>query len=75
MLIVKEKNITQNTNTDEILKVVNEVLEENPNAIQEYKNGKVNIADFLVGGVMKKTRGKANPSIAMTLIKQELDRR
>ena len=75
LAIVKEKNITQNTNTDEILKVVNEVLEENPNAIQEYKNGKVNIADFLVGGVMKKTRGKANPSIAMTLIKQELDRR
>ena len=73
--IVKEKNITQNTNTEEIHKIVNEVLSENPKAIEEYKNGKVNIVDFLVGGVMKKTRGKANPSIAMTLIKQELDRR
>ena len=73
--IVKEKNISQNTNTDEILKIVVEVLEEQPQAITEYKNGKVNIVDFLVGQVMKKTRGKANPSMAMSLIKQELDRR
>ena len=73
--IVKEKNITQNTNTDEIQKIVNEVLEEQPHTIQEYKNGKTNITDFLVGQVMKKTKGKANPSIAMNLIKQELERR
>lgn len=73
--IVKEKNISQNTNTDEILSIVKEVLEEQPKAVEDYKNGKTNITDFLVGQVMRKSRGKANPAIAMNLIKDELERR
>lgn len=73
--LVKKKNISQNTNMEEILKIVNEVLDEQPKAIEDYKAGKTNIVDFMVGQVMKKTRGKANPSMAMDLIKQELERR
>ena len=53
--------------------VVEEVLNENPSQIEAYKNGKTNMFDFFVGQVMKKTRGKANPSIAYKMMKEKLD--
>jgi aspartyl-tRNA(Asn)/glutamyl-tRNA(Gln) amidotransferase subunit B len=73
--LVKEKNISQTSDEGEILKVVNEVLDEQASGVEEYKKGRTNVVDFMVGQVMKKTRGKANPSIAMKLIKQEIEKR
>ena len=61
--------------SDEILKVVLEVLDEQPQAILQYKSGRTNIVDFLVGQVMKKTRGQANPATTMDLIKSEIEKR
>ncbi len=72
--IIEEKGISQIGNDEEILKVVKEVFEENPEAKEQYKGGRTNIVDFLVGQVMKKTRGKANPKMAMDFIKEELER-
>ena len=75
LAIVKEKDIKQNTNVDDILNVINEVLEENPGAIETYKSGRDNIVDYLVGQVMKKTRGTANPSIARSKMIEEIEKR
>lgn len=75
LVIIKEKNIKQTTNVDEILNIINEVLEENPSAIQTYKSGRDNIVDFLVGQVMKKTKGTANPSIARSKMIEEIEKR
>lgn len=72
--IIEEKGICQMGNDEEILKIVKEVFEENPDAKEQYRGGKTNIVDFLVGQVMKKTRGKANPAMAMQFIKEELER-
>lgn len=72
--IIEEKGIRQIGNDEEILKIVKEVFVENPEAKEQYKGGKTNIVDFLVGQVMKKTRGKANPAMAMQFIKEELER-
>lgn len=72
--IVEEKGISQMGSSDEILKIVLEVIEENPTAKEQYKAGKTNILDFLVGGVMKKTRGKANPATTRELMKQEIEK-
>lgn len=72
--IIEEKGISQIGNDEEILKVVKEVFEENSEAKEQYKGGRTNIVDFLVGQVMKKTRGKANPKMAMDFIKEELER-
>ena len=58
---------------DEIKKIVDEVLSEHPEAKEQYQNGRTNIVDFLVGQVMKKTRGQANPAITMKLIKEEME--
>lgn len=72
--IVEEKGISQMGSSDEILQIVLEVLSENPTAKEQYKAGKTNILDFLVGGVMKKTRGKANPATTREFMKKELEK-
>lgn len=72
--IVEELGITQIGSDDEIKKIIEEVFEENPNAKEQYKGGRTNIIDYLVGQVMKKTRGRANPAITMNLIKEEMEK-
>ena len=44
-------------------------------AIDEYRNGHTNIVDFLVGQVMKKTRGQANPAIARSMMIDEIKKK
>ena len=73
--IVEEEGMKQIGGTDEILKVVTEVLEEQPQGIEQYKNGRTNIVDFLVGQVMKKTRGQANPAMARSMMIEEIEKR
>jgi aspartyl-tRNA(Asn)/glutamyl-tRNA(Gln) amidotransferase subunit B len=73
--IVEEKGLKQIGTEDEILKVVQEVLEEIPESIEQYKNGRTNIVDFLVGQVMKKTRGQANPAMARSMMISEIEKR
>lgn len=72
--IVEEKGIQQMGSSDEILQIVLEVINENPTAKEQYKAGKTNILDFLVGGVMKKTRGQANPATTRELMKKEIEK-
>ena len=72
--LVKEKGLKQIGSEDEILNVVNEVLAEHPEAIDDYKSGHTNIADFLVGQVMKKTRGQANPAMARSMMLEQLQK-
>ncbi|HPK29335.1 MAG TPA: Asp-tRNA(Asn)/Glu-tRNA(Gln) amidotransferase GatCAB subunit B, partial [Bacilli bacterium] len=61
--------------TDFILSVINEVINENLNVIDDIKAGKDRAMGFLVGQVMKKTKGKVNPALASKLMKQEIDKR
>jgi len=61
--IVKEKNLLQIDDAGFIEKLVKEVIEENPKAIDDYRKGKEKVIGFLVGQVMKKAKGKANPSV------------
>ena len=72
--LVKEKGLKQIGGEDEIKAVVLEVLAEHPEAIDDYKSGHTNIADFLVGQVMKKTRGQANPAMARSMMLEELNK-
>ncbi len=61
--IIDKKGIKQNTNENEIINFINEVINENSDAVNSYKNGKANMIDYLVGQVMKKSRGQVDPSI------------
>jgi len=70
--IVKEKGWVQILDIDEIESVIHMVLEENPRQVDEYKKGKEKIFGFLVGEVMKKTKGKANPQLVNEILKKKL---
>ena len=71
----QKMGLKQNSNEDEILKLVLEVLDENPQSISDFKNGKDRAMGYLVGQVMKKSKGQANPALASRLVKEELAKR
>ena len=73
--IATEKGLKQITDEGEIVKVANEVLDEHPDVIEQYKNGKTNMVNYLVGQVMKKTGGKANPTLARDVMAKEIEKR
>jgi aspartyl-tRNA(Asn)/glutamyl-tRNA(Gln) amidotransferase subunit B len=61
--IVARLNLAKTSgDSDIITKSINEAIKENPKAIDDYRNGKSGAFNFLVGQVMKKTRGKADPA-------------
>lgn len=70
--IVQEENISQIDSDDELINIINEVLEENNDQVKEYTEEKYRMIDFFVGQVMKKTKGKANPSKTMDMIKSRI---
>lgn len=73
--VLKEMNISQMSDSAELLKIINELLDQNPSLIQDYKAGKDRVLGFFVGQIMKATQGKANPAMTSELLKQEINRR
>ena len=73
--IVKEKRLVQITDRGELEKLVEEVLNSNPKAVEQYRAGKKNTIGFFVGQIMKKTKGKANPKIVNELLVEKLEER
>lgn len=72
--LIEELGLSQITDKEEINKIINEVLDENPNLIIDYKNGK-RVFDYLVGQIMKKSKGRVNPKMANIQLKEELEKR
>jgi aspartyl-tRNA(Asn)/glutamyl-tRNA(Gln) amidotransferase subunit B len=68
----EELSFSQISDEGEIEKIVEEVLAENEKAAEDVKNGEMKAIGFLVGQVMKKSQGKANPQMAQGLIKKQL---
>ena len=71
-VIIAEKGMAQVSDSSAIEQFVDEVIAENPGAIAEYKNGKTNVLGGLMGQVMKKSSGKANPAEGTKILKQKL---
>ncbi|MGH7451772.1 MAG: Asp-tRNA(Asn)/Glu-tRNA(Gln) amidotransferase subunit GatB, partial [bacterium] len=70
--IVAEKGLIQVSDTSIIEKAVDEVIAANPKEVERYRNGEEKLFGFLVGQVMKATRGKANPKVANEILKKRL---
>jgi aspartyl-tRNA(Asn)/glutamyl-tRNA(Gln) amidotransferase subunit B len=70
--IVREKGLVQITDEGEIAKLVKDVLAKNPSSVADYRGGKAQALGFLVGQVMKLTKGKANPKVVNTLLVKEI---
>jgi len=71
--IIEKKGLKQITNSLEIENLIEQVLVANPQSIAEFKIGKDNIDKFLMGQIMKISKGKVNPQIANTILKEKLN--
>ncbi|HHD92219.1 MAG TPA: Asp-tRNA(Asn)/Glu-tRNA(Gln) amidotransferase subunit GatB [Candidatus Portnoybacteria bacterium] len=70
--IIQEKNLEQVQDEASLDKFIQEAIQENPSAIHDYRKGKTNAVQFLVGQIMKKTRGQASPQVVRELIIKKL---
>jgi len=73
--IVKEKGLVQISDEGTLLKIISEVLDANPKSVEDFKDGKNKAVGFLVGQLMKATKGQANPQLVNKLLQQELQKR
>ncbi|KRQ87534.1 Aspartyl/glutamyl-tRNA(Asn/Gln) amidotransferase subunit B [Caloramator mitchellensis] len=73
--IVEEKGLVQISDEGAIRDIVNKVLDENPQSIEDFKNGKTKAMGFLVGQIMKASKGKANPQLVNKLLDEEIRKR
>lgn len=72
--IVKEKGLVQISDEGQLREIITGVLAENQQSITDYKNGKGKAMGFLVGQVMKATKGQANPPMVNKILKEELEK-
>ena len=70
--IVKEKGLIQISDESAIAKLCEEAMSENPKAVEQYRAGKTQAIGSLVGAVMKKSRGQANPQLVNKVLKEKL---
>jgi len=70
--IAKDKNLLQVSDEGAIAEIVAKVLADNAKAAEDVKNGEMKAIGFLVGQVMKESKGQANPGLAQQLIKKQL---
>lgn len=70
--IVEAKGLTQITDVGQLTAIVEKVLATHPKVVEDYRKGKEKALGFLVGQVMKETRGKANPNLVNQLLKERL---
>lgn len=71
--IVKDKGLTQITDTSAIEKMIDEIIAANPGQVEQYKSGKNKLFGFFVGQVMKASKGQANPEMVNEILKSKLD--
>lgn len=71
-VIIKEKGLAQISDTAALLKLVDEVIAAHPQSVEDYKAGKDRAIGFLVGQIMKTTKGQANPGVVNDLLKEQL---
>jgi len=70
--IVGEHGLQQITDTEQIGEVIDAVIRDNPEPVESYRRGKTKALAFLVGQVMKATRGKANPQLVNEILREKL---
>jgi aspartyl-tRNA(Asn)/glutamyl-tRNA(Gln) amidotransferase subunit B len=70
--IIAREGLKQISDTGALDKIIGEVIASNPKQVEQYKGGKTTVLNFLVGQVMKATRGQANVAVVTDLLKQRL---
>ena len=71
--IIKESGIENITDDSMIKEVVNKIIKDNPESVKDYKAGHDRAIKYLMGQVMKETKGSVNPKMAMDILVEELN--
>ena len=71
--VINEKGLKQLEDSGELEQLVDEVIKNNPDQVQKYKEGNAKLLGFLVGQVMKLSKGKANPKLVNQSLREKLD--
>ena len=72
--IIKEAGIQNITDNSAITEMIRKIIDENPESVADYKAGKDRAIKYLMGQVMKETKGQANPKMAMDILQKELSK-
>ena len=72
--IIKDEGLEQVTDDKEIESMIDEVIESNPEQLEQYRSGKDRLFGFFVGQVMKASLGKANPKQVNDILKSKLEK-
>lgn len=70
--IIKERGYSQIDNDDEIETLIERIISDHPKEVEEIKNGRDNKINFLLGLIMKETKGKANPAKSMQMLREKI---
>ncbi len=73
--VIAARGMSQVSDSGEISRIVDEVISENPAALEDFRKGKTNVVGWLTGQVMKKSKGRANPTMAAELVQKRLAER
>ena len=71
--LAESMNLIQDSNEDSILGFINEVIKQHPSEVERYRNGEKQLTGFLMGQLMKISKGKADPKAANELIRKTLE--
>ncbi|HEX3016006.1 MAG TPA: Asp-tRNA(Asn)/Glu-tRNA(Gln) amidotransferase GatCAB subunit B, partial [Desulfobacteria bacterium] len=72
-VIIKEKGLVQISDEGALGAIVDKIIAANPQSVADYQAGKKQAVGFLVGQVMKQTKGQANPGLVNKLLKEKLE--
>lgn len=70
--IIKTRGLVQITDVTQVEKIIEEVISKNSKTVDDFKKGKENALQFLIGQVMAQSKGKANPEIVNKILKKKL---
>ncbi|NJK70770.1 MAG: hypothetical protein HC932_00660 [Thermales bacterium] len=70
--IIENKQLIQVSDTNALGEIVNQVIQDNPKVVEEYRSGKVQVIGFLIGQCMKASKGTGNPKVFKVLLSQKL---
>ena len=70
--IIEEKVLSQISDSGELADIISQVIAQNPKSVEDIQEGKTKAIGFLVGQVMKETKGKANPQLVNQILREQL---
>ncbi|MDG2764886.1 hypothetical protein P7M25_26515, partial [Vibrio parahaemolyticus] len=72
--IIDKQGLIQINDEEELSRVIDEVIKDNQQSVEDFKNGKDRALGYLMGQIMKKTKGKANPNTANKMLIDKINK-